>query len=293
MVIQQLEKVPSSGTFRLSAESGLSLLDHLVGEGSKKCTNLGGSAPLLLGIDRTAKKAVFIQANCKMWSCATCGARKARQWVARTILGIQHYGGQWFFTTLTAHRFRRGQKKSLHDLRQAWSRLYHRLKRKYGKFHYIKIFEHHKDKTLHLHLLLDLNMPTKITRRKSTKTGKWYDHHTCRVLKDMCAEVGIGFMADYQPIANEGLAAWYVTKYLVKSIGSTDFPKGLRRIQPNHNFPKLPDLKGDNDLTWVYITSRTQMLLKAWNLLKYEDILTYDAIEGRDITSDDFERVLE
>ena len=276
----------------LSHEVGLTLLEHLRADVQKKCERIGNNAPLLLGIDRTNKTAIYVQANCKMWDCAGCGARKASQWVARVIQGLKHYGGQWFFMTLTAHRYKRGAKDSLHNLRQGWSRLYDRLRRTYGAFLYIKVFEQHKDKSLHLHLLTDLRMPYRTTRKKDKKSGKVRDSYSCRALKNMCASVGIGYMADYQPLNSVGLSAWYVTKYLLKSVGNSDFPKGVRRIQANIGFPKLPDLRGDNAIDWVYIKSRTDMLLTTWNLYKYEGILTYDETLDKTVNSDDWNSIL-
>jgi hypothetical protein len=227
-----------------------------------------------------------------MWDCAACGARKASQWIARVIQGIKAYGGQWFFITITAHQKWRGQERSLINLRQGWSKVYDRLRRLEGKFHYVKIFESHKDGSLHLHLLADIVLPHKSSMKKSKNSGNPVRVYRCKLLKDMCAECGLGFQADYQPIESAGLAAWYVAKYLGKSIGNADFPANLRRIQCSHRWMKLPKLYADSELEWSYCSSRTDMLFKSFNLWREFDILTHDATLDRTITSDDWERIL-
>lgn len=275
-----------------SREAGLTLLEHLHANQSKKCENIGDNSLTLLVIDRTRKKAVYVEMNCKMWSCGSCGARKARLWIARVINGVKYYGGQWYFMTITAHQKWRGEERSLINLRQGWRKLYNRLLRKYGKFHYIKIFEHHVDGTLHLHLLTDVVLPYTTIWSKSKKTGDRIEVHKCKYLKDTSAQCGMGYMCDYQPLENVGLAAWYVAKYLGKSIGSSDFPPNLRRIQASHKFQKLPPVVADEGLSYVLVRNRTDFLLKAYNLLVQEDILVFDSLNMRDITSDDWEKVL-
>ncbi len=273
-------------------KEGLSLLEHLHANVACKCTNIGGNAPTLLVIDREKKKAVYFQADCKMWSCASCGARKASQWIARIIEAIKHYGGQWYFATITAHKNWRGTERSLINLRQGWRKLYNRLLRRFGRFHYIKIYEHHKDDSLHLHLLTDLALPYKYSWKTSKKTGLLIQVYRCKLLKDLSAQCGMGFKTDYQPLESGGLAAWYVAKYLGKSIDVSDFPVNLRRIQASHKFRKLPPIVTDDALSYVVVRNRTDMLLKAYNLLCTENILIYDAINEKDVTSDDWERVV-
>jgi len=276
-----------------SSEAGLTLLEHLHANASKRCARKGFTAPKIMAINRETKEAVYTEVNCKQWDCAACGYRNARKWIARIIRGVKFYGGQWYFMTLTAHATRRGVEKSVKNLRDGWRLMYNRFLRAYGKFHYVKIFEPHKDGTLHLHLLTDLSLPYKTKRIKSKKTGKMQDEYDCRVLKDISAQVGIGYQCNYQPLENAGLAAWYVAKYLGKSIATTDFPKGLRRIQCSHRWQILPKLYDDENIDYVYVTNRTDMLLRAYNLWKFEDVLTFDAIAQADITSDDFHVLLE
>ncbi len=272
--------------------AGLSLLEHLCAKVSDKCEYGGKKPPLLLAIDYPNKKAVYIQARCKMWSCASCGHRNAAQWTARVIQGINHYSGQWYFMTLTAHRYWRGEIRSLINLRQGWTKLYHRFLRMVGKFHYIKIYEHHKDGSLHLHLLTDLKLAYKYSMKQSKKTGQLIKVYRSKVLKDMAAQCGIGYKADYQPLENTGLAAWYLTKYLHKSIGKSDFPRSLRRIQASTGWPKLPEKGGDSLLSWSYIKNRDHMLRQAFYLMTNSRILTYDATLGRDLYLEDFEPIM-
>lgn len=284
MAINALSVVPAS--------PGLTLLEQLHANTSKKCERKGGTAPLLMGVNRKDKTAFYVQADCKMWDCKVCGSRKASQWIARIIEGIKDYGGDWYFATITSHEKWRGQDASLKNLRQGWRKLYNRLLRRFGKFHYIKIFEHHADTSLHLHVLTDLTLPYQSSQKVSKKTGQPIDVFRCKLLKDLSRKCGMGYQCDYQPIVSAGLAVWYVVKYLSKSIGNADFPANVRRIQASHKWKKLPKLYASSELVWMYVTSHTDMLLKAYNLWIREGIVVYDMIADKEITTDDFEPVL-
>jgi hypothetical protein len=51
----------------------------------------------------------------------------------------------------------------------------------------------------------------------------------------------MGYQADVQTIENAGLAVWYVTKYLTKTLQFSNFGKGFHRVRTSGGFPKLPE----------------------------------------------------
>lgn len=236
---------------------GLSLIEHLRASGDVACRN--PNAPILFGRDNTAKKAICIRANCKMWSCPTCGARKALQWVARVVNGLNVLAGNWYFVTLTAHEYHR-RELSLDNLRKGWKKLYDRIRRAFGSFEYVKIFEQHEDGSYHLHFIANVEMPYTETKNDDGKT-----EYKCRWLKDNARGCGMGYMTDYQPLKSPAGGAYYIAKYLTKSIGDEgkEWEKGVRRAQTSQGFPKLPNLAEDSELEWSYVSNAGDMFLKS------------------------------
>lgn len=242
-----------------SAAISLSLLEHLTALSAVRCRNL--EAPILFGRDLVNKKALVIRAPCKMWSCQSCGARKVKFWIARVINGINEIGGQWYFMTITAHRHWRGSARSLENIRKNWHKLLKRMRRQaQAKFAYVKIFEHHADDSFHLHLITNVTLPYTEKEQKDGKT-----EYTSQWLKDNAAQSGLGFMADYQPLRSPAGAAYYVAKYVTKTIGddAEKWPKSIRRIQPSLGWPKLKDLTKENEVVWAYIPNAGAMSFQA------------------------------
>lgn len=266
---------------------GLTLLEHLHANTSK-CERRGGTAPYLMGVHKTNNTGLFLQANCKQWDCEYCSVNNAKKWVARVVNGVNEIGGQWFFMTLTSHSKMRGETASLKNLRQGWRKIYNRIIRKFGKFNYVRVFEHHKDNTIHVHILCDVELPYKKRWGKLKGKGKKRWIYRCKYLKDISAQCGIGYQADYQPLDNAGLAAWYVSKYLGKAIGNSKFPKNLRRIQVSQKFPHLPEMEQVLEYDWSHVPSRTDFLFRAWRYWRHEKRMFYDDTVRRQIKAGEF-----
>lgn len=234
---------------------GLSLLEQLAAFSAGSCKN--PKAPILFGLDNEGKKAIVIRSACKLWSCEACGSRKAKKWIAKVINGINKMGGQWYFCTLTARRDRRTPEKSLKDLRAGWFKLRKRIERKFGKFLYVRIIEQHKDGCYHFHLIMNAPIPTKLI----PATDKKKEHYYCKYLKDTSVACGLGFMADYQPLRSAGGAAYYVAKYLTKSIGknSQGWAKNVHRIRTSNNWTPLPDLTEESEVEWDYMVNYSHL----------------------------------
>jgi hypothetical protein len=149
------------------------------------------------------------------------------------LFGLNEIGGDWSFITMTAHEKWRGDA-SLKNIRKNWPKLRKRLARKSdGDLYYVWVFERHKDKSWHIHALV--NQPIE---------SRWY--------KDNARECGMGYQAKSIQLENYGQAAGYIAKYLLKQMFMLDpYPKGMRRITTSRNFPALPDRDTDNDLVWI------------------------------------------
>ncbi len=183
-----------------------------------------------------------------MWACPECALKNVKRWIARIIDGINSLGGDWYFLTVTAHKWWRGEK-SLINLRANWHKLRKRLARlakKLGvKLEYVRVWEHHKDGSYHLHLIA--NVPA---------TTKW--------LKDNSAKCGMGFMAHRDELVNAGQAAGYVAKYMLKQSSDDtlhDFPKGARRIEVSSGWVKWYEKESED---WYYAGDLAQASAKAF-----------------------------
>lgn len=178
--------------------------------------------------------------GCGQWNCEYCAKVLARQWRARIIDAVNKIGGMWSWFTLTAHGKKRGAVNSIANLRGAWDTLMKRMKRKYGKFEYVRVFEQHKDGSFHIHAIGNFHFGDIRTRKqrdgKEVKYSKW--------LAKTAKELGIGYYThadDIEENHHAGYVASYVTKYMTKMSGDfIDFLGRVRRIQPSQGFPKLP-----------------------------------------------------
>lgn len=216
-----------------SQEEGLNCsLELLTARAASFCPNL--SVPILIGSDPKARKAVFARPGCGLWSCPVCGPKNGMRWVKRTMHAYHAIGGQWTFVTITASGKWRG-KRSLVNIRKNWPKLRKRAARKVeGEFYYLWVYERHKDKSWHVHMLTN-----------ATFKSKWW--------KDNSAECGMGHQCKSIKLENVGQAIGYIAKYLMKQmVLIPPYPKDMRRITTSQNFPKLPggDYK-EQELHWM------------------------------------------
>lgn len=180
----------------------------------------------------------FIRLRCKMWTCEYCAAVNRQMWRAKLIHHIHHTGGCWAWFTLTAHRYTRGEQKSLNNLRGAWDTLIKRMKRKYGKFSYARIYEKHKDGSYHIHAICSFAFDD-ITMRTARKSGKKTSYS--RWLKKTAWELGLGMYTHAANIESgelhSGYVASYITKYIVKLTPEIKSEFGrVRHIQTSQNW---------------------------------------------------------
>jgi hypothetical protein len=181
--------------------------------------------PYLIARNHATKEAVFFRPRCKSWRCPACSKVNKALWAIRAYEGskaIMECEKPLFFMTVTSHE-KLTADQSLWVWPSAWGQLRDRMKyRAGGVFFYIMVPEHHLDGRLHVHAI------------ESAGVGQSW-------LKSAARESGLGYMDEEKPIKTPQGSAWYVSKYLGKSIEKTDWPKGFRRVRASRNWPKLPE----------------------------------------------------
>lgn len=163
------------------------------------------------------------------------------------------------FTLLGIHH--KSSAYSLHYWRKSWDKLMKRLKRQYGKFAYVRIFETHKSGAFHVHMLASCrpNDLVEVTR----EDGKIV-YESAAVLKHL-NDLKLGYIHDCKPLDGDetrednsvpALVASYLAKYLTKDIQSdvrTALKQAemgrIRMIQPSQGFSDVP--KAKKRMTWT------------------------------------------
>lgn len=232
------------------AESGGLVIKEQVGGG---CETRG--RPYLFASDSKTNRVLLFRPDCKMWKCQHCANVNKLKWVYRIKKGIDQYekeGDKFWFITLTTHRKLRSFEASLKAWRSAWDKLYHRMKRENPKpMHYVLLPELAPETgRLHAHMIVNCSFGA--TYKRTDKNGKdWYD---CRWMKDNPAQCGLGYMNDVRPVNNSGLAAWYVSKYVGKTLEVDKWPEHFRRVRPSVGWPDQGDVPEAIDgLTWAVV----------------------------------------
>lgn len=230
-------------------------------------------------------KRYIARLRCKMWTCEFCAAKNRQIWRARLIHHIAATGGAWTWWTLTAHRYARGEERSLANLRKGWDKIYLRMKRKFGDFSYARIFEKHADGSYHIHGISSFNFDD-IAIRTDRKSGEQTTYS--RWLADTAQATGIGFYTHASDIVensnHSGYIAAYITKYIVKLDNQTKAEFGrIRHINVSRN----------------WIAKKSEEPLEKWMFkfgIYYDDVLSalgkyafVDINTGHVVSIDDFE----
>lgn len=224
----------------VSDDGGLTYLEQLTDLSGRLC-QVGGR-PYLFKVSDANKQVLWVQPDCGMWSCESCGAKNARRWIARVIDGCNNLPpDNWYFATITAHRKMRGAEASLKNIKHGWSILRKRWARRVDELYYVRVWEAHKDGSFHMHAITN------------------YDSANVRI-KDDCAKAGLGYEARNDEAKNAGEVAGYMAKYMLKSIPrATQYPKGARRIEVSRNWVKFYDKDSDG---WRYCGSAGEAIHK-------------------------------
>lgn len=172
--------------------------------------------PALLGYSEVRGAFVLMRPGCHMWGCPYCGRVKQSQWAIRIATGVDFYKRHnidgWAFLTLTSNPKNKTRSQCLHVWPKAWAKFSSRLRRSYPGIRYVLLPELHKNGRVHVHALASHYV-----------TSGW--------LRDNLYPTGLGYKKDIQSLSESALAAWYVTKYLSKSLDVTAWPRHFRRIR--------------------------------------------------------------
>jgi len=257
----------------------------------------------LHNIDTQNKITEIIRTRCKQWDCEYCAPINRRVWLAR--IGLETESDkkftQWYFFTFTllGKDHKRGVAHSLKVWRQAWNTFMTRLRQTFGKSRYIRVFEPHKDNTLHIHMLTDMHVTdVEIIPDKNTKRGYRYESATVR---KYLKKAKLGYIHDLMPIEHRtpdtkysSAVAGYVGKYLTKDMQSPirqalrDADMGrVRLIQTSVKWSKLDDLSSGKDWRLGGVTFREFLKMVE------DDIEVLDLQKNVYLSHEDFEHGLE
>lgn len=207
--------------------------------------------PFLWAID--GGTVITARPNCKMWKCPDCAEVNRRQWAQRIYQGVEQYQGQgdgFYFATMTSHEKLKAFDATVKVWPKVWTKLYARMKRVNPHLHYAMLPEQHEDGRLHMHAIISEGFGC----TSADDQGHW--------LKDNLRSCGGGYIADIRPLDGAALAAWYVTKYVGKSLGVLKWPENFRRVRVSNHWPDLADNADFNrpDLTWTVETDELRFI---------------------------------
>jgi len=204
----------------------------------------------MIAINRDNRQAVFFRPRCKLWSCPACAETNKRLWAVKAYHGAEQLaaeGAQHIaFLTLTSHE-RLDAAGSLAVWPSAWSKLRDRAKYASGGFDYLLVPEQHADGRLHVHAI------------ETAGLGK-------RFWKDAARKSGLGYQCEEEEANTPAGAAYYVVKYLTKSIAYTNWPKGFRRVRTSRNWPKLEKMEQPEGWDFKLLASDESLLFEAKRL---------------------------
>lgn len=208
-----------------------------------------------LSVDRS----LLVRLRCKMWGCPYCTSINRKMWQIHLKKKLPPLGNAWSMVTVTAraknHRF----GTTLEVVIANWDKLLKRLKRAWGNFQYVRVYERHKSGEFHAHMLISYlpddcenEAKYKIIRGKRRYRGEAH-----KTLKFASWGVGLGFIVDFSPILHAGIndvnhqlnrVVSYVTKYMTKSL--QDMPLGTRRVQTSRLIGSVKT-ESNNDDVWL------------------------------------------
>lgn len=207
----------------------------------------------LVQVDPEQHRVLLQRPDCHLWSCPDCAEVNKRKWTAIVCEGIKHYQAEgqerWYFVTITSAGYHKTFNATLLAFRKNWPRFYARWKRASPDLHYALLPEHHKDGRLHIHALTSANL-----------SKRWY--------KDTGAECGLGFMNDAQELESIAKAAFYVTKYVTKTLGVHTWPKSLHRVRTSAKWPKIEKFQSDEQWEIVQADTMPQKLAN-WTIMNW------------------------
>lgn len=152
-------------------------------------------------------------------------------------------------------------------IKQAFPRLVQKIRRKFGEFEYLLIFELQKNGTPHIHIL----------QRGAYVPQAWLSTEWMRLTGS--------FIVDIRSIKSTSDVSNYLTKYMGKAIAAVaEKLHGLRIIQKSKDYVitapgmELPvqDQETADVLTWYYCHAHPSQVLAAARTLVPDSVITVD-----------------
>lgn len=228
-----------------------------------------------IAISDTGQKVLLVRLRCKRWSCDYCEKKNRQMWRAHLHQKMPKIGGNWSFLTITAMGENHRNSTTLEVLTGSWDRLMKRLKRYFGSFEYVRVYEQHASGEFHAHLLIS-HVPEDVVDSNAWKfirvrnglvwsMRKAYRGTGYQKLRDASIAVGLGEITDFAPLVGENgdffdviHVVRYVTKYMSKNLAN--MPKHTRRIQCSSRIGGLknetnPDWQVRDSVSWSIVAS--------------------------------------
>lgn len=243
----------------------------MTSETYRSCPTVG--VPWLVGDSPNMHKRVIVKARCKQWDCPYCAAINKYEHYNRIANGVNRLWKKRIpmtFTTITCHEKWRGKNASIRNWRTNRGKLLDRYRRANKRAccstcEYVYIPELHEDETIHIHGIFTGELNT-----------RWW--------KDNARQSGLGYMAESAKLESVLQAVNYITKYMVKEMGKTQYIKGFRRVNYSQGFP--PEAKHKSIFDWSLLDGETSIEDAILEGLLRENYDVY--LDGNQVTLDDF-----
>ena len=225
----------------------------------------------------------IIRLRCKQWSCEYCAKANQSMWRNHLLKTMPPLSDNWAMITVTCMGADHRNMTTLKRLMDNFDRFMKRLKREYGNFQYVRVYEQHKSGEFHMHILAGIAIHSMPYEWIIDKQGRAkYEGIHAKIISDHAIDCEMGRISDIRPLVdNTGkgqssvYAVRYISKYFTKAVGST-MPKGTRRIQTSQ---KIGSPKVSSALTWqmksgVYIDDIESG--KWYDMQRQGEKITYD-----------------
>jgi hypothetical protein len=269
------------------------------------CPNFKG-----LSLTVNTDKKLLARLRCKQWKCEYCGEKNRKIWQAHLLSVLPEISEKWSFLTITCMPSYHRKNLTLEFIIKNFDRLMKRLKRQWGEFQYVRIYECHKSGKFHAHLLISYqpsdSLEKLVWRGIKPRKNRVYRGADYKIFKAHLVACGFGYQCDLTPIINfeemmpvaPHVAVGYVTKYLTKNMDN--LPKGTRRIQTSRRIG-YPKVENEDDLVWqmrsaIYeedVARYGSILdLTTGNLITFDDFIVAGAVYPRDEKSEEYHRAM-
>jgi hypothetical protein len=245
--------------------------------------------PKFHGVALEKEKRLLLRLGCKQWQCPVCYKRNRELWRQHLMRKIGNLGGAWSFHTVTMPKFIHAASTpelralwSIKRIRGHWDKFMKWMKRQFGKFQYVRVFETHESGALHIHFLASFHIAH--DDYKTANKGKKNEYTYSAIIKKNAPKYGWGFMcsAINLPLDDFALTVGYATKYMTKEddfVSKYLAKERVRRIQTSSKIGAVP--KGKSDGNWE--------IGSGVNIYENQETPYFDINKGKRITDKDFE----